>query len=85
MINEIDEFLNDEIKETKKQEIIIDIEIKERLWKLNETEYNNLKESILNDGCRESLILWNNILIIFKKKNFKYSNKKLKIENLFPL
>ena len=63
MINEIDEFLNDEIKETKKQEIIIDIEIKERLWKLNETEYNNLKESILNDGCRESLILWNNILI----------------------
>ena len=63
MINELDEFLNDEIKEIRKQEIVVDQEIKDRLWKLNETEYNNLKESILNDGCRESLILWNNILI----------------------
>jgi DNA modification methylase len=49
--------------ETISNKIIIDDEIKNRLWKLNDTEQENLKQSIVNEGCRESLILWNNILI----------------------
>lgn len=63
-MNEIDYFLNDEIEPVKVEpEIIIDQEIKNRLWKLNDTEYENLKQSLINEGCRDALMLWNNILI----------------------
>lgn len=49
--------------ESISDEIIIDEEIKNRLWKLNETESENLKQSLIKEGCRDALILWNNILI----------------------
>lgn len=43
--------------------VIIDEEIKDRLWKLSDIEFDNLKQSIIKEGCRDSIILWNNIII----------------------
>ncbi len=37
--------------------------IKKRLWSLSEYEYSNLEKSIIEEGCREPLILWNDILV----------------------
>ena len=63
-MNEIEEFLSNEpVQEKPEPIIIIDKEIKDRLWLLEETEYENLKQSLIKDGCREPLIIWGNILI----------------------
>lgn len=72
MYNENNEFLNDE------QQIKIEPQIKSRLWKLSETEYENLKQSIVVEGCRDALILWNDILV---DGHNRYSICK---ENLIP-
>ncbi|MCL2426165.1 MAG: hypothetical protein FWD05_07490 [Oscillospiraceae bacterium] len=45
------------------REIIIDEEFERILPKLDEQAYAELEENILKYGCREPLILWNNILI----------------------
>jgi len=45
------------------QEIIIDKEFERILPKLDEQTYAWLEENILEYGCREPLVLWNNILI----------------------
>lgn len=66
--------------------IIIDKEFKALIPPLTDEEYNGLEESILNDGCRDALVLWGNILIdghnryeICKKHNipFKTERKEL--------
>jgi hypothetical protein len=62
-MNEVEDFLSDEPIKLVKNEIIIDPEIKERLWKLDSEEYENLKQSLIKEGCRDALVLWNNILI----------------------
>lgn len=63
-IDEVDEFLSEFLtKPKKKKEIIIDEDIKNRLSPINETEYEYLKQSLIKDGCLESLILWGDILI----------------------
>lgn len=44
-------------------DIIIDDNIKNRLYPLRQDEYDVLEQSILDEGCREPLIVWNGILI----------------------
>lgn len=63
MLNEIEDFLNDESVKKVEDEIIIDKEFQDRLWSLSEDEYESLKQSLIKDGCREPLVLWNNILV----------------------
>lgn len=63
-IDEVEDFLNEFLsKPKKKKEIIVDEEIKDRLNPLTEVEYENLKQSLIKEGCRDSLILWGDILI----------------------
>jgi protein gp37 len=45
------------------KELIIDPEFKSALPPLSKEEYDLLESQIVQDGCRESLITWNNILI----------------------
>jgi len=45
------------------QNIIIDEEFERILPKLDEQTYTGLEENILKYGCREPLVLWNDILI----------------------
>jgi len=61
---ELEDFLNDEpVKKVEKKEIIIDNDFKKLLWDLTSDEYENLKQSLIKDGCRDALILWGNTLI----------------------
>lgn len=62
--------------------IIIDKEFKALIPPLTDEEYNGLEESILNDGCRDALVLWENILIdghnryeICKKHNIPFKTE----------
>jgi len=48
---------------TALQDIIIDEEFKRLLPPLDEQTYLSLEQSILNYGCMNPLVLWNNILI----------------------
>lgn len=41
----------------------IDEEFKNLIPKLSEEEFKQLKENILTEGCREPIIVWNNIII----------------------
>ena len=63
--------------------IIIDKEFKALIPPLTDEEYNGLEESILNDGCRDALVLWGNILIdghnryeICKKHNIQFKTER---------
>ncbi len=70
--------------------IKIDNKFKSLIPPLEEEEYKTLKKSIINEGCREPLTLWNGIIIDghnrYKichnnKIKFKTINKKFKDEN----
>jgi 16S rRNA G966 N2-methylase RsmD len=41
----------------------IDQELKDLIPKLSQDEYRLLEESILNEGCRDAIITWNDIII----------------------
>ena len=65
-------------------------EFKNLIPPLNDSEFKELEDSILAEGCRESLIVWNNILVdghhryeICTKHNipFKVINKNFEDEN----
>ena len=43
--------------------MIIDKEFAELIPPLSEEEYRGLEESILNEGCRDALVVWNDTLI----------------------
>jgi len=45
------------------QSPVIDSEFQKWLMPLRNEEYDLLEQSILKDGCRESLVLWGNILV----------------------
>lgn len=60
--------------------LTIDNEFQALIPQLTDKEYQNLEESILNEGCRDSLVLWNEIIIdghnrykICNKHNLKYA------------
>ena len=46
-----------------KLDIVIDSELKSLIPALSKDEFHNLEYSIINEGCRDSLILWDNVLI----------------------
>ena len=80
---------NMELFQTKTQQrIIIDKEFNALIPPLTDEEYNGLEESILNEGCRDSLVAWNGILIdghnrheICTKHNLDYDILKKEFEN----
>ena len=87
MMNEIDDFLSNELP--KIIEPIINQEIKDRLWKLNETEYSNLEQSLIKEGCRENILTWNNTIVdghnryeICKRHHIPYITTEKHFENL---
>lgn len=43
--------------------LLIDNEFKKWLMPLRQEEYDLLEQSILNEGCRESLVVWGDILV----------------------
>ena len=78
-----------ELFQTKTQQrIIIDKEFNALIPPLTDEEYNGLEESILNEGCRDSLVAWNGILIdghnrheICTKHNLDYDILEKEFEN----
>jgi len=50
-------------RKQKAQKIIIDEEFQSLLPKLDEETYRLLEENIIQNGCRDALVLWNDILI----------------------
>jgi len=47
----------------KMQEVIIDDEFRDLLPELDAITYGMLEENIIQNGCRDSLVLWGDILI----------------------
>lgn len=45
------------------EEIIIDTEFKELITPLSTDEYEGLEKSIIEEGCRDALVLWNQTLV----------------------
>lgn len=61
---DVEDFLSATTQHIKRpNEIKIDTEFKGRLWRLDEAEYENLKQSLIKEGCRDPLLLWNGILV----------------------
>lgn len=68
-------------------ELIIDPEFRDVIPQLSSEEYNTLEDSIKKEGCRESIITWNGIIIdghnrynICKKNNIPYNTMESKIK-----
>lgn len=66
----------------------IDKEFKNLIPKLSDEEYRQLEENIIAEGCREALIVWNDILIdghnryqVCTKNNIKYETIEKKFDN----
>jgi hypothetical protein len=66
----------------------IDPEFKALIPSLSQDKYQNLEQSIVNEGCRDSLLLWNNILIdgynryeIYQKYNIPFTTSKKSFDN----
>ena len=49
--------------ESKLPTIIIDKEFQSLIPPLTKDEYDGLEQSIVNEGCRDALVVWNNILV----------------------
>ncbi len=77
--------MSDEFREVK---ISIDPEFRALIPPLTMEEYAGLEFSILNEGCRDALIVWGNILIdghnryeICKKNNIPFNTSELQFES----
>ena len=64
-------------------------ELKELIPKLQEDEYKLLEESILEEGCRDSLIIWDNTIIdghnryeICSKYNIAFATTEMEFESI---
>ena len=71
--------LRENIKDKLSREPNIDTEFSTLIPPLNADEYSRLEQSIIDEGCRDAIILWNNIIIdghnryrICKKHNLPY-------------
>ena len=51
------------VKETAFKELMIDEELKNLLPPLNSEEYNLLEENIINNGCLNPILIWNNYIV----------------------
>jgi N6-adenosine-specific RNA methylase IME4 len=85
---ELDDWFDEVSLKDLFNEIVIDDEFKNRLFPLKEDEYSMLKESILNEGCREAIILWNNTIVdghnrfeICKANNINFKTRQKEFEN----
>src|SRR4030042_2393245 len=72
-----------------KQEFIIDEEFSKLIPPMSDDEFNALKESIVEEGCRDPLVLWDNIIrdghnrykicmengIVFKRVEKNFDNR----------
>lgn len=70
-------------------ELIINEDLKKLIEPLQANEYNLLEKSLLNEGCRDSLIIWNNTIIdghnryeICKKHNIEFTTENMNFENM---
>ena len=66
------------------QEIIIDEEFKSLLPALDPRTYLELEENLLQNGCRDAIVLWNGILIDGHNRYAIASNKRTKKTRLLP-
>lgn len=71
--------LRENIQDKLSREPKIDAEFSTLIPPLNADEYSRLEQSIIDEGCRDAIILWNNIIIdghnryrICKKHNIPY-------------
>ena len=71
------------------EKMIINDIIEKQLWPLTPQEFNNLEQSILTEGCRENLILWNDTLIdghnryhICQKHNLPYTTVRKEFDSI---
>ena len=71
--------LRENIQDKLSREPKIDAEFSTLIPPLNTDEYSRLEQSIINEGCKNAIILWNNIIInghncylICKKHNILY-------------
>ncbi len=70
------------------QNIIIDNEFQSLIPKISEDEYQLLEESILSEGCRDALVVWNDTIIdghnryeICNKHNLPYETTPIIFES----
>lgn len=68
--------------------IKINPEFKDLLPPLREDEYKGLEESILREGCREPILLWDNVIIdghnrheICSKHEVRFNTKRINFES----
>lgn len=70
-------------------ELNINAELKELIPNLQQEEYSLLEKSLIEEGCRDSLITWNNTIIdghnryeICTKNNIKFEVIEMEFENI---
>lgn len=68
--------------------IIIDREFQVIMFKMQPEEYDRLEQSILTEGCRDALVIWNGILIdgynrytICQKHNIEFATVEMEFPN----
>jgi DNA modification methylase len=73
----------------EKKQIEINQELKELIQPLSTEEYQLLEQSIINEGCRDALILWNNTMVdghnrheICIKNNIPYKTIQMYFESI---
>ncbi len=66
----------------------VDPNFKSLIRKLSKQEYQELEKSILSEGCRDPLVLWNGVLLdghnryrICKKNNIPFKTVQLSFED----
>jgi len=69
--------------------LIINLELKELIPPLQLEEYKLLEKSIIEEGCRDSLVIWGNTIIdghnryeICNRNNIEFSTKEMSFENI---
>ncbi len=80
--------LRENLMERLSREIVIDSEFAAFIPPLTDDEFKRLEQSILNEGCRDALVLWGNILIdghnrykICTKYGIHYDTKQLEFKS----
>ena len=69
--------------------LIINLELKELIPPLQLEEYKLLEKSIIEEGCRDSLVIWGNTIIdghnryeICNRNNIEFSTKEMSFESI---
>lgn len=69
------------------QELKIDKEFQALIPALTDKEYRGLEDSIVKEGCRDAIVVWNNTIVdghnryeICKKNNIKFEINETTLE-----